>query len=302
MPSERLQGATNRAIEIIAALDIDDPVTQVSLEGLSGGALTSTLDLNRGGATGGVGRSVAALEAFYDTFRSVPQHAFKLQASRHTVARTFSTLIAAADEIAHQATVDLAVSVAPEKVTYTLLEAADELCSAVLHAVQALVSSVGSDPEIVRRTFGPLLQLVNQRQWVEAARLLGDMAWCNEQQSACDASMATLESGCPLQERWTSPPAWGDLLQSAKASSATFQENDWDTVRVGDRRWYRAHLLFDVALSTRATASCTDVKGTVHATINLDQPNATLAFYAARKRPIAFQTKSGDWSVPYDRV
>ena len=52
--------------------------------GLSQGALTSALDLDKEGATDGVSRSVAELEMFYDKFRDVAEHAMRLQVSAHS--------------------------------------------------------------------------------------------------------------------------------------------------------------------------------------------------------------------------
>ena len=295
-------GDISRATDIMATIATDDPVIRVSLEGISGGAFTEELNLDRGRATDGVTRAAAALDTFFTPFSAVEQQAYKLQAAQMTLSRSFSALTTAADELAYQPMMTFPVHGLPNDALHIYLTAADDLCPPMRDAIRSLIEEAG--PDDVESALGPLLQLVDQRRWLVASELMADMAWCDQHGQVCTPAAVAVKAGCPTGDRWKVLPSWKELMQSPNVTNPDFRfpEGEWVATRVGASQWYRGRLYWDLTLSTTATAYCDNVTSLVHATFEMSQPNVTLDFFASRKKAVMALQLDGSYAVPYGRV
>ena len=109
--------------------------------------------------------------------------------------------------------------------------------------------------------------------------MLQDLAWCDSNPTLCATVADALAGGCARRSSWTRPPSWLDLRQNLQFYDQRMLA--WETVRIGERDYYKTSLKTGLLLSTTAEAKC-EGGATVSATIELLQQGVTVPFYAAR--------------------
>ena len=161
------------------------------------------------------------------------------------------------------------------------LPTADSTCDDI---VSVLLSLARDASGVVLDEIRPAVwSAIAQRRWADAASNLRDSAWCQANGDTCQGVATALTAGCPVRDRWALLPQWSALTKSARARNASF-EDDWATVHLGGREWFRATLVFDLVMSSPATLSCAASGGStsVGVEVSMVHRQARLWAYVAR--------------------